>query len=559
MTKNKIMIAGNNNAGLCYFRLTMFEEALECFNNTLKLDPKNKEAINNKGILFFEKNEYLIAVNYFDQVIKINPNDSTAWTNKGMVYNALRKFEFAIECFDKSLEINPSYTDAFAHKSFALYSLEKYNEVITLSELFIEASPLHLKISKKQATMYFHLAVAHARLAKTNIEHKDALKYYDRYLMIIPHDPIALRGKADILNVLEQFESALYTYNECLKYNSNPYDAEILSNKAGIFIKLKKPVKAIIHSWFAIKINTRHMGAYYNLGKFLFDNGDLESAMMIFEEAGEIELPDYFYEEENFEKMRYFDDLKYQGLGLFHIKEYLKALERFDKILVHTQGNIEILSLKGESLEKLGNFEGAISAYENILYLEPENKFALAHKGECLAHMNKDSEAITIYNKFLEKYPDDPTVLMNKGVALSNKGEHRKALLCFDRTLEKHPIDKYALYGKGQTLNRLRRFDEALDVFDEAIEIEPEFYGTYIEKGNSLVKLQRPEEAIDCYLKSFRLEPNYYQTLRNLSDTYNLIGDTTNGKKYLKEYLRLERIHSRFYFSLHGGYPVFKK
>jgi len=199
MTKNKIIIAGNNNAGLCYFKLNMFDEALECFDNTLKLDPKNKEALNNKGILFFEKNEYLTAINYFDQAIKINPNDGTAWTNKGMVYNQLRKFEDAITCFDNALRINPSYDFAYAHKSFALFSLDRYDEVISLSELFLKAFPEQSENSSKVATMYFHLAVAHARLSKTDIEHKEALKYYDQYLTIVPHEPVALRGKADIL------------------------------------------------------------------------------------------------------------------------------------------------------------------------------------------------------------------------------------------------------------------------------------------------------------------------------------------------------------------------
>ena len=207
MKERKIQtrIAGNNNAGLYYFKLNMFDEALECYNKTLELEPENSEAINNKGILFFEKNKHSTAIKFFDQALRKNPNNSMVWTNKGMVYNQLRKFEDAITCFDQALRINPSYDFAYAHKSFALYSLGRYDEVISLSELFLKAFPEQSEISSKVATMYFHLAVAHGRLSKTDIEHKEALKYYNQYLTIVPHEPVALRGKADILNHLGHY------------------------------------------------------------------------------------------------------------------------------------------------------------------------------------------------------------------------------------------------------------------------------------------------------------------------------------------------------------------
>jgi Flp pilus assembly protein TadD len=41
-----------NNMGLAYQNINQFTEAEKCFNEVLKVDPKNEQALNNIGTLY---------------------------------------------------------------------------------------------------------------------------------------------------------------------------------------------------------------------------------------------------------------------------------------------------------------------------------------------------------------------------------------------------------------------------------------------------------------------------------------------------------------------------
>ncbi len=49
------------------------------------------------------------ALECLDKAIEIEPNYAQAWANKGAVMQGLERYEEAIECFDKAIEITPNY------------------------------------------------------------------------------------------------------------------------------------------------------------------------------------------------------------------------------------------------------------------------------------------------------------------------------------------------------------------------------------------------------------------------------------------------------------------
>jgi tetratricopeptide (TPR) repeat protein len=64
-------------------------------------------------------NKYNEAIQCYDKALEINPRDAKAWNNKGLAYADMNKYNEAIQCYDKALEINPRDAEAWYNKGLA--------------------------------------------------------------------------------------------------------------------------------------------------------------------------------------------------------------------------------------------------------------------------------------------------------------------------------------------------------------------------------------------------------------------------------------------------------
>ena len=72
-------------------KLGKFEDAIECFDEVIKLNPKNKNAWNNKGAILYELGDLKRALECFERTLKIDPILEEAQFNKEKVENELNE------------------------------------------------------------------------------------------------------------------------------------------------------------------------------------------------------------------------------------------------------------------------------------------------------------------------------------------------------------------------------------------------------------------------------------------------------------------------------------
>lgn len=129
-----------------------FEKSIESFNKAiemysgkiedwLKEDISIKKLVNNKtavkewvkpwmnkGIVLAQMGDFEEAIECFNKALQINPMDINVWYNKGVALKKTEHYDKAINCFDKIIEINPKYAKAWYNKGKILYQLERYKE-----------------------------------------------------------------------------------------------------------------------------------------------------------------------------------------------------------------------------------------------------------------------------------------------------------------------------------------------------------------------------------------------------------------------------------------------
>jgi len=84
------------------------EEAMDSVNKSIKLDSSDAKGWNNKAGILFSLEKYSEAVTCFDEALKIEPDDAQLLNNKGGALCYMGKFEEALECFDRAIQLNPN-------------------------------------------------------------------------------------------------------------------------------------------------------------------------------------------------------------------------------------------------------------------------------------------------------------------------------------------------------------------------------------------------------------------------------------------------------------------
>ena len=101
-----------NLGGVINVSLKNFEDAIDCFSKSLKINPNYAEANNNMGALLKTIGRTKDSVAYFEKAINIKPDFSNAYNNLGASYNVMGKWDLALENYNKCLKINPNEKDS---------------------------------------------------------------------------------------------------------------------------------------------------------------------------------------------------------------------------------------------------------------------------------------------------------------------------------------------------------------------------------------------------------------------------------------------------------------
>jgi tetratricopeptide (TPR) repeat protein len=92
-----------------------YDQAVQCLNQAIRdlKDPARlKTAWNTKGLCFFSKRRYQEAIECFNEAIKLDANLKQAWFNKAVCLREVGDGLGALRCVQRALELDPTYKEA---------------------------------------------------------------------------------------------------------------------------------------------------------------------------------------------------------------------------------------------------------------------------------------------------------------------------------------------------------------------------------------------------------------------------------------------------------------
>ncbi len=327
------------NKGVALGNSERYEEAIECFDTAIEIDPRYADAWYSKGVVLANLERYEEAIKCFDKAIEIDPTkNASAWSNKGLVLGKLERYEEAMICCDKAIEIDPRHADAWYHKGVALGELERYEEAIECFDTAIEINP-------RYADAWYNKGVA---LGNFEI-YEEAIKCFDTAIEIDPRHADAWYFKGLVLTNLERYEEAI----EC-------FDT-------------------------AIEINPRYADAWYYKGVVLGNFEIYEEAIKCFDKAIEIDSNNA-------------NAWGNKGYALAGLGKHEEAIECYDTALEVDPNNVLALHNKGDAFLNLKRYGEAIRCCDKTLEIDPN--FEEARNNKKIAEEEIKEVLSTVFEKY---------------------------------------------------------------------------------------------------------------------------------------------------------------
>ncbi len=136
----------------CYYKYANHQEAIQCFDRVLELEPMNGQAWNSRGVCLKELGRYEEALQCFERVI--DSNDEDVYYNKGETLEKMGEesgnyshYLEAIKCFDQVISMNPSHVNALNYRGVCLKQLGRAEE----ARIYFHQAQLLIKQGENKA------------------------------------------------------------------------------------------------------------------------------------------------------------------------------------------------------------------------------------------------------------------------------------------------------------------------------------------------------------------------------------------------------------------------
>ncbi|MBF0192997.1 MAG: tetratricopeptide repeat protein [Magnetococcales bacterium] len=457
-----------SNMGVALQSVGRLQEAITSYKKAIKIKPDYVGALSNLGYALTEQGKLEEAVSTLQKAVTIQPDHAEACYNLGNAQKELEKFDEAISSYKKAIEINPQYTDSHYNLGIALQKLNRIDEAAISYQNAINLKP-------DLAHAYYNLAI----ILQNNGNLKQAVLYYNKAIEVIPNWAEAYLNLAITQQAQGELDQGIFNCNKAITiqpdfaqahYNLGNMQREqaklqeaVISYKNSIAYKndiaeahynlaitlqelgLSEEGKASCIN--AITINPNYADAHYNLGCHYEKTNNIPLAKKHIKKSLDIN-PDSPHA-----NCLWAYILRREGL----IDEAIELLEPFSQIELH---NSEKASLVHFELGKL--FDIKKDSKKAFFYITKANMFQsqgdkgqLTNKNRFLSDIKQTKETLT--KEWLQTW----THVEEKSdinTPLFLVGFPRSGTTLLDQILDSHPKievmeEKPAVYDVKQLIN----------------------------------------------------------------------------------------------------------
>lgn len=577
------------------------DTALETFGQVTEIVPDFADAHYHLGLVYYQKAEFRKAINAFTQTLKLLPRDTDALIKLGLAshkagdanaIDALVKrtfYEQAVKAYQTALEIQPHNVEALNNLGLAYQELGQFSDAIAVYEEGLTLNPnlpqLHANLAAArdlQAGIYSLAAHRHYRVG-TRAKRAGRIEIaVDAWKQAIAESPKYLQAYLQLAELYFQraeYESAIRTYRSAIALVSESElsrlaaSADIFYNLGNSYLYTQQLESAVSAYRQAVDLNPEMVSAWANMGTVLLEMEQFDAAIMACQSA-----------------LKADSAARASGKDAAISRAELSAIEFTHSTAQDIKGGEYTMQAyrtwrQGISARNRGDIPTALKLWEQAVTLSP--RYAVAHENLAWIYFN------------LKRFDD--AIQSGKTVQTIRSNPQVTQLLIFANELKagKYSFKTYQLWEQGRRASAAGNLEEAVTLLSKAIAAGPEFapaYNTlawlYADKletnlaeaeklarraheldpeathiydtlGWILHKQGRYTEALNTFKQALERTPNNAEYLYHASLAAMKIGQSSQALKYLAAAITLDkrlirRVQTQSEFDSIRFTPVFR-
>ena len=190
----------------------LLKDAIRVISKAIKINPTNPEILNNKAFFYSKLEKFFLALKYYLRINLLKPDDDKNINNIAITLNKINKENDAIYYFDKAIKINPKEYSYFFNKGNAYLKLLEYKRAIDCYTISISLNASHFKSFHNRAFAYEELLLLDESLRDYEQTIKLSPNFWESY--VSKSQIHLLKGEFEIGWALREYRWKIDKYNK---------------------------------------------------------------------------------------------------------------------------------------------------------------------------------------------------------------------------------------------------------------------------------------------------------------------------------------------------------
>ncbi|MGQ9646094.1 MAG: glycosyltransferase [Thermodesulfobacteriota bacterium] len=480
--------------GYCQEGLELYDEAEECAERALRLNPAAALAFNLKGVVAYQRGDKETAERFFEKAIEADPSDGEPYTNLGVLKWAAGKKEEALHFLEKGFILSPKMTDIVSAYYSAIIAMEEFPRA---ERLFQETKGLY-PLDKRITFLLIDLLIRQGK------DH-EAMKHIEDAMIAFGVDEGMVKAALEIRSRIGMKE-----IDSKAKGKPKLSLCMIVKNEQENLPKCLRSVRPVVDEMMVVDTGSTDLTK--------------EVAQAFGAKVYEFEWQDSFAEARNYSIS------KASGAWILVLdadetispKDYdqLRRLVKKGKTNACAYSFMTRNYVNRSNVEEWRENDGSYAAEEAGMGWLPSQKVRLFPNDKRIRFENPVHELVEpSLNRARINIKSGNVVIHHYGKLneekSSSKGETYYQL--GKRKLEQMRGDAGALRELAVQASSLGRHEEAVELWEKILSLQPDNASAYLNLGHSYLQLERFEEALMASKKAMELDPKMKEAVYNFS------------------------------------------